>query len=368
MSFALSVIAKTTILLACASLITIGLRRASASARHAVWAIALLSALILPVASTLLPEISLPILPEEAFNAATPLFSSGNPTPTPPPGAEARGLPLVSHKGPAAVSLSGTVGSSVPATPENDNLFFVRKHTLAFVWVAGASVVLLRLLLGSLTIRRLRRQSLPVDGSGWEDTLDDLKAILLLKRPVTLRISNQTIPPMTWGIFRPVILLPGTASEWTQSRRRLVLAHELAHVKRCDGILQLLLQAVCSLYWFNPIVWYAARRLRIERECACDDQVLKLGADADDYADHLLQVARTLNPGTGLSLATVAMAHRSQLETRLLAILDNRTRRQNISRVLTSLGLSVVTVLTLCVSTVRITARPGTLFLDLDPM
>ncbi len=77
MNFALSVIAKTTILLACASLMTLALRRASASARHAVWAIALLSALILPIASRFLPEVALPVLPEETFEAATPLLLTG---------------------------------------------------------------------------------------------------------------------------------------------------------------------------------------------------------------------------------------------------------------------------------------------------
>src|SRR4030095_11928974 len=74
MNFVLSVIAKTTILLACASLMTLALRRASASAKHAVWAIALLSALILPIASRFLPEVSLPVLPEETFEAAAPLL------------------------------------------------------------------------------------------------------------------------------------------------------------------------------------------------------------------------------------------------------------------------------------------------------
>src|SRR4030095_15008555 len=79
MNFALSVIAKTTIVLAVASLMTLALRRASASARHAVWAIALLSALILPIASTVLPELALPILPEETLTAARPLFSDDPP-------------------------------------------------------------------------------------------------------------------------------------------------------------------------------------------------------------------------------------------------------------------------------------------------
>ena len=361
MNFALSVIAKTTILLACASLMTLALRRASASAKHAVWAIALLSALILPIASRFLPEVALPVLPEETFEAATPLRLTGLPE---KPRAVPRQSDPSRHLSEAA-STAPTTGQSIAAN-ETDRGFGI--GTLPLLWALGAGVVLLRLLLGTLTIRRLRRHSVRVDGPEWVDIVDDLKATFSLKRPVVLRISAQTIPPMTWGIFRPVVLLPATAVEWTDSRKRLVLAHELAHVKRNDGILQILLQAVCSIYWFNPIVWYAARRLRIERECACDDQVLKLGADADDYADHLLQVARTLNPGSGLSLATVAMAHRSQLETRLLAILDNRTKRQTVSRLISALLLSTVTVVTLLVSALQITAKPGVLLLGLDPV
>ena len=360
MIFALSVIAKTTILLACASLMTLALRRASASAKHTVWAVALLSALILPIASTVLPEVAVPVLPEESFestNRLPPMLSPQPSSPRPATRTVAPALPIQAPRVPRDVAAGN---ESILST--------FRDQTLPLLWALGASIVLLRLLLGSLTIRRLRRRSTLVEGSDWADIVDDLKATFSLKRSVTLRISKQTIPPMTWGVFRPVVLLPDTAREWTLSRRRLVLAHELAHVKRNDGILQILLQAVCSLYWFNPIVWYAARRLRIERECACDDQVLKLGADADDYADHLLQVARTLNPGSGLSLATVAMAHRSQLETRLLAILDNRTRRQTVSRLISAAVLSAVTLITLIVATVQITAKPGVLLLDADAL
>src|SRR6185436_213565 len=200
------------------------------------------------------------------------------------------------------------------------------------------------------------RQAAPSKDAAWLDIIDDLKAQLAISRSIRLRIAQRTIPPMTWGILRHVVLLPATANEWSVERRRMVLAHELAHVKRHDGVLQMLLQAVCSLHWFNPLVWYAARRLRIERECACDDRVLQLGADSDDYADHLLQVARTINPGGGLSMATVAMAHRSQLETRLLSILDTRTRRQSVSRVGTVALLSCVALVTLLVATLLITA------------
>jgi beta-lactamase regulating signal transducer with metallopeptidase domain len=365
MNFVLSVIAKTTIMLACASLMTLALRRASASARHAVWAIVLLGALILPFAAWILPEVSLPVLPLDGLRAdeLAPVSQSIGPIPH-VPAPRSSGLAQVR---PLPSSSSVTLQSPAEKTP-NPIQSLIKGHPILLIWAMGASLVLFRLILGSVTIRRLRRQSTMIKGSECEDVVDDLRATLRLKRPVTVRVANQTIPPMTWGIFRPVVLLPATAVEWTEGRRRIVLAHELAHVKRNDGLLQVLLQAVCSLYWFNPIVWYAARRLRIERECACDDQVLKLGADADDYADHLLQVARTLNPGSGISLATVAMAHRSQLETRLLSILDNRTRRQNISRAISGLLLSGVTLVTLAVAALQITAMPSSLPLDLDPL
>jgi beta-lactamase regulating signal transducer with metallopeptidase domain len=356
MSFALGVIAKTTVLLALASLMTLGLRRASAAIRHAVWAISLFSALIIPLATWLMPEIPLMVLPEETFQVAAPLFE---------PGVKAAKSAATS----TTLAPAAPVVSTAPTTTSAEYFDFTRvtpNRALLLLWGFGAVVVLFRLILGGFTIRRLARHSTKVDVAAWTDIVDDLKATFGLRRPVTLRISAQTIPPMTWGVFRPVVLLPATAAGWSSNRRRLVLAHELAHVKRGDGILQILLQGVCSLYWFNPLVWYAARRLRIERECACDDRVLKLGADADDYADHLLQVARTLNPGGGLSLATVAMAHRSQLETRLLSILDTRTRRQSVPRLATAAWCAGVVAVTLIASAVQITARPSTLLLDLD--
>lgn len=355
MTFAVSVILKTTILLALAGLMTLGLRRASASTRHAVWAIALFCALALPFASLALPEISLAVLPEETPRSLFPGSSGGSNGP---------GWSGTDSKG----SIPALPGSSRSAafTPPEPKTTWPVEQWLFLLWANGASIILLRLAIGSLTVRRLARSSADVDDPEWVDILDDLKAKLSLTCSVRLRIAQRIIPPMTWGIFRHIVLLPATATDWTPERRRLVLAHELAHVKRHDGILQMLLQAVCSLYWFNPLVWYAARRLRIERECACDDQVLQLGADADDYADHLLQVARTINPGGGLSMATVAMAHRSQLETRLLSILDTRTQRRSVSRVAAAALLSGVAAATLLTASIQITAKPGTLNVNLD--
>ncbi|HYJ79653.1 MAG TPA: M56 family metallopeptidase, partial [Longimicrobiaceae bacterium] len=138
--------------------------------------------------------------------------------------------------------------------------------------------------------------------------------------------------PMTWGVRRPVVLLPDEAGEWPEERRRVVLLHELAHVARYDCLTQTLAAVACALYWFHPGAWYAARRLRVERELACDDRVLSAGTRAREYAGHLLEVARAFRPVGMAAPVSVSMARPSQLEGRLLAVLDGLRSRSTLSR------------------------------------
>ena len=97
--------------------------------------------------------------------------------------------------------------------------------------------------------------------------------------------------PVTMGTLAPSIVVPADADAWDEDRRRAVLLHELAHIARQDCLTQMLAAIACAVYWVHPGVWYVARRLRIEREVACDDRVLAAGAHAPDYAGHLLELA-----------------------------------------------------------------------------
>jgi len=121
------------------------------------------------------------------------------------------------------------------------------------------------------------------------------------------------------GILRPVILLPEDASNWTPSRRRAVLAHELAHVRRHDPAILLAAHLATIVYWFHPLCWLAAVRLRIESERACDDAALRIGLLPSGYAGHLLDLARMFNPQPAIPTATT-----SHLESRVKSILDLR--------------------------------------------
>lgn len=151
---------------------------------------------------------------------------------------------------------------------------------------------------------------------------------------------------MIWGVFKPVVILPSQWRQWLTESRRLVLLHELAHVKRLDVVYQCVARLACALFWFHPLVWYALRRLRIERELACDDCVLMAGERPSSYAKQLLDIAREYQ---SLALPpAVAMAQRSGLEQRVRALLDKARSHLPISpRTAQVLLLGVLVTVTL---------------------
>src|SRR2546430_16609728 len=137
---------------------------------------------------------------------------------------------------------------------------------------------------------------------------------------------------MTWGFLRPVVLLPFDAATWPAERLRMVLIHEMGHVKRWDCLLQLLAHLARALYWINPLVWLATARLRVEQENACDDVVLAAGADAPDYAEHLLAVTAGLPRHFFASPVALGMARSIRLQRRLETLLDCSQSRRPLRR------------------------------------
>jgi hypothetical protein len=142
--------------------------------------------------------------------------------------------------------------------------------------------------------------------------------------------------PIVIGILRPVVILPERATQWSDSDLDAVLTHEMAHIERGDLALALVAQVACVVYWCNPLVWMAAARLAREAERACDDRVVNSGAEVASYGRLLLQLAVAARIDAPLPNAATAMARPSEVETRLLAILDPRTRREPPARWLTA--------------------------------
>jgi hypothetical protein len=195
------------------------------------------------------------------------------------------------------------------------------------IWIVGCAIALAPLLAGMLSLHRLKRRSMPLNHGPLMAPARRVAERIGVSRRVHLLSNEQRTMPMLWGILRPKVLLPATSTEWSDDRVEAVLLHEFAHVRRWDCATQLLARLVCALYWYHPLVWWAARRLKAESELACDDLVLNAGCGAPDYAEHLLQVAAGTRVGLPLGSAAIGMAWRSRLEIRLRAILDDgRTR------------------------------------------
>lgn len=323
----LPLVLKATLLLAFAAVVhALMVRRASAASRHLVWTLAVVSLLALPVLSLLVPSWAIPVrltveIPRAPFVEAT--------TPTAEPGAEPGSVIGRSEAGSAVTRTSeGFDAAAVPAIPlelmpsaatEPDRR--PAPGSLIFaVYLLGVLLLFVRLAVDRLVMRRIARGAEPVVEPRWTELLRSLKHTMGVEQPVALLRSRGSAMPMTWGTRRPKILIPAEADAWPENRKRAVLLHELAHVARRDCLTQILAAVACALYWFHPGVWWAARRLRVERELACDDRVLAAGTRAPEYAGHLLEIARTFRaPRLGTA---IAMARPSQLEMRMLAALD----------------------------------------------
>lgn len=283
---ALWMVARGTVLLVLAGLAVLALRRGSAAARHLAWGLALAGMLALPALTLAAPRWELPWVRVVSVDAPAPVS-----LPAPAAGGEGRReVPW------------GTV--------------------VLAVWAAGAALTLGRYGVAVVSVRLIARRATPVTGGEWMLRVDEAAHALGMHEPVRLLRAQGAAMPMTWGILRPVVLIPAEADAWSPQRKRVVLLHEMAHVSRRDCLWQTLVRLACAAYWFHPGVWWAARQMHVEREQACDDRVLDVGTRASDYAGHLLEVARSFRSGPLSAAAAVAMARRSQLEGRVVAVLD----------------------------------------------
>jgi TonB family protein len=331
------VLIKSTTLLLLAAAVALALRRASAASRHLVWTLALSALLVLPVLALTLPAWEVPIpAPSSSFNDSVQVAPKGTFTPN-----------LHSRQ-------SATIEETrQPAAPAWPGLFL-------FVWATGAIFFLARMVVGETRVRRLTGGSRLFQTSQASSILDRCLRCLRISRAVELRTSGEMGVPFTRGAIRPEIFLPDEAREWARERLEFVLAHELAHVNRHDYLTQIPAQIACALFWFHPLVWFAAVQMRKERERACDDMVLSLGYAATEYAEFLLVLGRSLRRLTPAWSTSIAMAQSSQLEVRMKALLDPKINRKPLltSHVLFAAVIAIAVLVP--AAAIRATSNNGT--------
>lgn len=180
-----------------------------------------------------------------------------------------------------------------------------------------------------------------------------LAAEMGIRRRVLLRVSESAAVPMTWGVWKPILLLPAESGCWSEGTLCAALRHELAHIRHLDAAARALASFVTALYWPNPLAWMAARAWSLQQELAADDLVLGQALDPAAYARQLLDAARALHATSRARyLPVVAMAKEGHLETRLRSILAARCNRQPSGKgaqiTLATLAVAMVASLGLC--------------------
>jgi BlaR1 peptidase M56/Surface antigen variable number repeat len=228
------------------------MRVKDAAAKHRVWTGVMALMLLLPVWATWGPKVSLRVLP--------PLH------------------PTMSH-GP--IVTTGSLQAPV-VQPQLSS----RELFLVSVYLVGFCVLVLRLAVGTIHSRRLIRYAVRQDG---------------------VRTSPLCASPVTVGFFRPMVIFPENWREWEQSKLNAILAHEEEHARRHDSLLQWFALLNRALFWFHPAAWWLERTLSGLAEEACDNAVLACGHNAREYAECLVELARSVSR-SGARLNVVGMA------------------------------------------------------------
>lgn len=284
------------------------LRVQSPALRHHVWLLGLLTVSLIPLSTKIarvLPEPTLRPWPGQALRYTAELPSLV--------------LPLSARY--VATNPAATNSATPPSTTQTRQ--GIPSSVLVFcIWLSGACFMLLRWLRNFWQLQRIRLQAKTI-------TATELGCAAHLETAIPLRLSSAIHSPVLHGVRRPVILLPHDLAEWTTVvERNAMIEHELAHVRRRDHYTNLLLNALNVIFYFHPLVRYACRQIRLEREIACDDYVVATGADAAAYAESILKAAeRCLAKPRLMALHQPAFFTKQTLERRLEMILNQDRMR-----------------------------------------
>ncbi|MEM7512897.1 MAG: M56 family metallopeptidase, partial [Bacteroidota bacterium] len=297
------------------------LRKESAYIRHWMISLTAVGLLLLPVAIVLGP--SLPLIPEEALPEV--LTSTGE---VPESGTAIQGVnESMASEETSSAGISSQEDANSPA--QSIPIYSI----LGGLWALGAFLFLGRMMLGIWRIYQISQQAKAVNLSPLSQHEPYSNTLI--------KVSTEVHSPMTWGIFKPEILLPSSTLDLSEEEIHTILLHEWTHIQRKDYLLHLLCLMATSLHWINPFAWILKKRHVIEREKACDEQMIRGGKPASEYASQLVSVARKLTrPSSLQDHVAIQMAKGSQIKQRVVALInDNPSIPLPSRRMLANYGL-----------------------------
>lgn len=320
--FLLDFFIKSTAVILLAFLINRKLKSFSASVKHWIWNLAFAIILVLPVTSSNLQIWDLGLYSQEIISITETASEPGQ----------------ITDQGVFTESVSINKNSGkTNSEPAGASLM----EWITFAWLLGMMILIFLMLFEIfwLTIIKLKHKT--VNDPAWDFILEESRKKIGLRKKVRLYRSNKLGVPMTFGFVKPVIILPEHAAAWDHDKIKMVLIHELAHIKKGDYLINLFVNFATIIAWFNPLVWIGSYYQRVQREKACDDLVLNLKVDAARYATELLNIIKeNKNKHLDLAKRQVAVTGFSGLKQRVVSILNKETDRSELS--LKNMILSVI--------------------------
>jgi beta-lactamase regulating signal transducer with metallopeptidase domain/HEAT repeat protein len=278
------------------ALALVAARRGPASFRYSLSAGALLLMMVVPIGTVIrLRQTSQPVFDAVALHTPTTANAPATLPSSSPAKARKRTLPgpRPDYSVGPAPAISADPGQALTGIT---SLRFRLERLfpwLVTLWALGVFVLSVRLLGGFLRARQLTTQGTKLVPEEWRRALARLSQALGVRATVRLMESTLVAMPIVIGWLRPVILLPGTVfTGLTPLQLEAILAHELAHIRRHDYLVNLIQAAIETVLFYHPAVWWVSRRLRAEREHCCDDLAVIASGDARAYAAALVDMER----------------------------------------------------------------------------
>ena len=283
---------KSTLVLIAAFLVQFLLRHRNPSTKSIAWMMAFAGLILLPLFHEIVPTISLSYSYQSAWGNYSESAQSS--------------AAFVSQIDSIASSLFGLV--------------------LSYLLICGLFTCYL--LSGILKVVLLSRHAKPFRHEVALQKLQLLQQLNGCDRRVDLLVSPKVSSPLTWGLWRHKIVFPLAANGWNSDLLQQAISHELGHVQRGDWVLQIIARFAVGLYWINPLVWIAHRKLLIETEKSCDDVAVENSGSPLAYAQNLLHLANSFNSQRTL-LAPALLGVQSSLSQRIRHILKQRVNRHS---------------------------------------
>jgi beta-lactamase regulating signal transducer with metallopeptidase domain len=309
-------------------------RRQSAAIQHAILCAAIAAQVVIPILTVVSPAPIARLVPETVSAA------------------------MIEAQARVGIEVS-PVSVATSSEAADRNAIPVARVAL-FVWLTGFAALIAWMLYGRIYMRRLVSGLAPLRNEKLVNALDLARSDLRVRRPVTLLKGGDFFVPVTLGLVYPVILMPSDAESWTDETTRLAMVHEVSHIKRNDPLVHLVISLAAALTWFNPLVWVALSRARTAAERAADDTVIRAGVKPTSYVDTLVDMVKRAGSDSIVGSPSFAMARRKEFETRMLAVLDERTSRSVMRPPVALVALAIFAAFATLVAAVpsAIDARP----------